>query len=133
MKESFIDTSFLLALANRDDKYHKKGMELFNHFKKNTNHRYLISDYVIDEFLTLVSRMVYMKLANTWGDYLFQEGWFDIHYTSSSMVKDAWKIFKKEVDERHPLSFTDCTIVAQCSIRRITDIITFDDRLKNYL
>jgi predicted nucleic acid-binding protein len=133
MKELFIDTSFLLSLANKDDKYHKEGKHLFKQLKKNTNQRYIISDYVIDEFLTLISRMVNMKLANIWGEYLFQEKWFDICYTSSRIVHDAWSVFKKEIDERSPLSFTDCIIVAFCSSRKINNIITFDDRLKNYL
>lgn len=132
MKELFIDTSFLLSLANKDDKYHKEGMDLFNQFKKNTNQRYLISDYVIDEFLTLISRMVNMELAIIWGEYLFQEKWFDIYYSSSIIVQDAWSIFKKEIGERSPLSFTDSTILSICSLRKINDIITFDNRLKNY-
>ncbi len=133
MKELFMDTSFLLSLANKDDKYHKEGMELFKQFKKDTNQRYIISDYVIDEFLTLISRVVDMKLACKWGDYLFQEKWFDVIYSSPRTVQDAWSVFKKEMGERSPLSFTDCTIVAFCLLRKINVIITFDDRLRNYL
>ena len=73
-----------------------------------------------------------MELAIIWGEYLFQEKWFDIYYSSSIIVQDAWSIFKKETGERSPLSFTDCTILSICSLRKINDIITFDNRLKNY-
>ena len=132
MREYFIDTSFIVSLANKDDKYHNDGQTIFLELAGNDKIRFLISDYVIDEFLTLIARKVSITKSIEWGNYLFQEKWFDLIYTPSTIVSDAWEIYKKEKNVRNPLSFTDATIVAFCKLRKVDEILTFDVRMKNY-
>jgi predicted nucleic acid-binding protein len=133
MKEYFIDTSYLVALANTDDRYHQQSMESFSQFVGDENARFWISDYIVDEFLTLVARRLGMKESIEWGEHLFQERWFNLVFLSSSVIKEAWEIYQHEKEEHHPLSFTNCTIIAHCKLMKIEEILTFDDRLVRYL
>jgi uncharacterized protein len=133
VKEFFIDTSFILSLANKDDKYHSEGLSIYRKFIGEDKIRFLISDYVIDEFLTLIAKTIHISKSIEWGEYLFKEKWFNLVYTSNTIFLEAWNIYQKEKGERQPLSFTDATILSHCKSRKIDVILSFDNRLKNYI
>jgi len=52
MEKVFLDTSFLFAFYNADDEDHIKAIDIANELS-DRNTIFVISDYIIDELLTL--------------------------------------------------------------------------------
>lgn len=128
----FIDTSFLIALASKDDKYHKDAVKLFSSFKNNESIVLITSDYVIDEFLLLIMKIQNMKKAIQWSKTFMDEIFCSIYYCNDYIFKSAMNIFQSELDERKPLTLTDAVVFISSNNLSCEEILTFDKRLKNY-
>ncbi|MCY3414532.1 MAG: type II toxin-antitoxin system VapC family toxin [Candidatus Heimdallarchaeota archaeon] len=128
----FIDTSFMVGLANPKDKYHKEANDIFEKISENSNSEVFISDYVIDEFLNIVLKGRTIQDVIDWGSILFSEELANIVYSNQAIIKSAWELLQDEKSERKPLNFTDCVVLIKNKLLRCDEILTFDDRLKNF-
>lgn len=122
----------MVGLANPKDKYHKESNELFEKLSDAGNSELFISDYVIDEFLNIILKGRSIKDAIEWGKIIFSEEIANIIYCNQKINKSAWELFQQEKNERKPLNFTDCIVYIKSKLLKCDEILTFDQRLKNY-
>lgn len=127
-----IDTSFMVGLANPKDKYYKEANNIFEKISENGNSEVFISDYVIDEFLNIVLKGRTIQDVIDWGSILLSEEIANIAYCNQEIIKSAWKLLQGEKNERKPLNFTDCVVFVKSKLLKCNEILTFNDRLKNY-
>ena len=128
----FIDTSFMVGLANSRDKYHEKANKLLKNISYEENSELYLSDYVIDEFLSIILKGRSIKDALEWGKFIFSEEIANIIYGNKQIISSAWVLFQQEKDERKPLNFTDCIVYIKSKLLKCDEILTFDTKLKTY-
>ncbi len=128
----FIDTSFLVGLANTRDKFHDAANDILDQISATKSAELIISDYVIDEFINFMLRVSRLDEAIQWGELLFSEEFISIYYSNQDLILSAWKLIQSEMGERKPLTFTDCVVFLSAQKLACDEILTFDDRLKNY-
>ena len=69
----FLDTSFVLALKNKDDKYHSQAQMWMKRFLKNEFGKIYTSSFVFDELATLIMvRLNNLEFAQKVCNYLLQ-------------------------------------------------------------
>ena len=123
----FLDTGFILALANDTDQYHKTALKLSELMENNEFGSVFTSDYVFDETVTLAMvRKNHLKAVEI-GDFLLDSK-IEILAISQTNFDNAWKLFK----ERKNLSFTDCTIIKIMDENNIKNLATFDKEFKQF-
>lgn len=132
MVHYILDTSFLVALSNEKDKYHSDALIKFKEFENDDNLVRSISDYVIDEFISITMKFLGIDEAISWGKILFEQEFANIIFTNENILKSAWEILQKEKGERKPMNLTDCVVAICSSLLKCDEILTFDKRLKNY-
>ncbi|MHA2100706.1 MAG: type II toxin-antitoxin system VapC family toxin [Candidatus Kariarchaeaceae archaeon] len=132
MAHLMIDTSFLVALSNEKDKFHSEALLMFKEIENDNSIRLSISDYVIDEFINITMKLYGIEEAISWGKILFEENFASIIFTNENILASAWKTFQKEIGERKPMNITDCVIAVCGSMLKCDEILTYDERLKNY-
>lgn len=132
MLHYFVDTSFLVALANKRDKYHIEATKMLDKFSNEKNAFLTTSDYVIDEFLHIQMKVTNIEKAILWSYKLVDESFCDILYCNPEIFQMALELFRTEKKERKPMTFTDCIIYVSHTILQCDEILTFDNRLKNY-
>ncbi|OLS27460.1 MAG: hypothetical protein HeimC2_11230 [Candidatus Heimdallarchaeota archaeon LC_2] len=70
--------------------------------------------------------------AISWGITFFEQNFAKIIFTNEKILASAWEIFQKDTGERKPMNLTDCVVVECKSLLKCDEILTFDERLKNY-
>ena len=123
----FLDTSYLVAYYNEDDQNHKKAIKLMELFFSGNYGEFIISDYVFDEFITVMFHKIknipsVVKVGN---DVLFFTTYFSV---TKDIFNISWKLF--EVQQKTKFGFTDCTIVALMNDLAIKYLATFDQDFK---
>ncbi len=104
MKKIFIDTSFLVAFYNKGDENHLKARE----FIRNGNeHLYVITDYIFDEFLTVLLVRRNKALSVEAGVKLLTDRDIRLLRINADVFAKAWEIYRLFKDKQW--SFTDCT------------------------
>jgi predicted nucleic acid-binding protein len=91
------------------------------------------SDYVIDEFLNITLKLSGIVQALKWGELLFSEELVHIVYANKQIITSSWDIFQSEVNERKLMNITDCVVYFVSNSLNCDEILTFDQRLKNYI
>lgn len=119
-----IDSNVLIAFANKDDIHHKKAVKIIGEIAADKSQG-IITDYVFDEVMSVISRKSDKKKATDLGNLILDSEFF-IYYTDKNLFFDAWKIFKQE----NFFSFTDCTLLAFMNTFKIQNIATFDKEFK---
>ncbi len=128
----FLDTSFFVALANKADKYHDEAVSQLTNFKQDHFLQLLTSDYVLDEFFLIMTKVAGIQTAIEWSYVLLENGFCNVLYCNESIFSDALKIFRSELGERKPLTLTDAIVYVSSRQTACKGILTFDDRLKNF-
>lgn len=132
MKKYFLDTSFLVAFSYDKDKYHEIARKVMKDIEEEKTSVLFTSDYVIDEFLNITIRLSGINQSIKWGQILFPENFTRILYTNKSIISSAWNIFQNEKNERKPMNLTDCIVYVGCKSLSCDELLTYDERLKNY-
>jgi len=122
----------MVGLANLKYKDYKDANNIFEKISENGNSEIFISDYVIDEFLNIVFKGRTIQDVIDWGTILFSEELADIVYCNQEIINLAWKLLQSEKNERKTLNLTDCVVFIKNKLLKCDEILTFDDRLKNY-
>ncbi len=125
MKQVFVDTSALAALADSSDDNHARAVE----FNQKTSGIVLVTtNYVLDELYTLLLLHVgYGKTVQfkTKLDTLTARKVLKIIWISEEIAAQTWKIFEQFNTDKQ-WSFTDCTSYVVMKNHGITEVFTFD-------
>jgi predicted nucleic acid-binding protein len=132
MEKIFLDTSFLFAYYNADDEDHDEAVSLSICLSQN-NIVCVISDYIIDELLTLLSSLVgkskAIKLCNDLIDDI-KDGFFILIYIDYDIFNEALRTFIQFKDKEW--SFTDCTSYTIIKRDGIDKAISFDEHFRQF-
>ena len=112
-----IDTGPLIALFDRDDKYHTSIVE----FIKNTNYRFISTTAVLTETMYMLDFNTAVQL--NFLEWIMREGVI-IHEIKQSNIKRIIDLTRKYSDR--PMDFADATLVIAAEERGIRQIISID-------
>ena len=118
-----IDTGPLIALFDRDDKYHTSIVE----FIKNTNYRFISTTAVLTETMYMLDFNTAVQL--NFLEWIMKEGVI-IHEIKQSNIKRIIDLTKKYSDR--PMDFADATLVIAAEERGIQQIISIDSDFDIY-
>ncbi len=125
----FIDTGMIVAIYNERDSLRQKAVELMSQITSGVYGSVYISDYVIDEAITLLfARTGNISLSKDLANRLFSSKSMELLYVSESIFKKSGGQY---LTQTGTLSFTDCTIVELMKQNNITYIATFDAGFKS--
>jgi len=108
MKKVFVDTSFLVAFHHTGDPFHEKAQQLIS--EREEDCRFVITDYIFDEFVTVLQKALSKKSASETGYSLLEDKDFELHWVTKRYFKEALDVFSQFEDKSW--SFTDCTSYA---------------------
>jgi len=121
----FLDTGFILAFKNVDDKNHVVALNWMKRFLKNEFGEIYTSTYVFDELVTLaLVRLRNEEFAKNIGEYLLNSIRIQIINLDQKDFLNSWDLFQKYI--KKGLSFTDCTILTQSKRLKCNMVATFD-------
>ena len=118
-----IDAGPLIALFDRDDKYHTSIVE----FIKNTNYRFISTTAVLTETMYMLDFNTAVQL--NFLEWIMKEGVI-IHEIKQSNIKRIIDLTKKYSDR--PMDFADATLVIAAEERGIRQIISIDSDFDIY-
>lgn len=118
-----IDTGPLIALFDRDDKYHTSIVE----FIKNTNYRFISTTAVLTETMYMLDFNTAVQLSFL--EWIMKEG-IIIHEIKQSNIKRIIDLTRKYSDR--PMDFADATLVITAEERGIRQIISIDSDFDIY-
>jgi predicted nucleic acid-binding protein len=128
----FLDTGFLLAVKNKDDKNFEISQSWMRRFLKNEFGEIITSTLVFNELVTLaLVRIKRPDFAINLGNYLLKSRKIKIISLTDDDFKNSWELFQKYKEKR--LSFTDSTILAHCSRLNCNFLATFDKHFKGLI
>lgn len=119
----FGDTSGWAALFTPRDRYHAKAMAAF---RANVGQAvtFVITDYILDETLTLVRSRAGHAEAVRGGRWLLESPLVRQITVSEEIWRAAWALFQQYDDQA--FSFTDCVSFVTMRQYRLRDIFGFD-------
>lgn len=118
-----IDAGPLIALFDRDDKYHTSIVE----FIKNTNYRFISTTAVLTETMYMLDFNTAVQLSFL--EWVMKEGVI-IHEIKQSNIKRIIDLTRKYSDR--PMDFADATLVIAAEERGIRQIISIDSDFDIY-
>jgi predicted nucleic acid-binding protein len=119
----FGDTAGWYALYNQPDEQHQAAKELFDGLV-NRRVTFLVTDYVIDETLTLISGRLGRMKAVAYGDWVLRSPLVKVIRIDLDQWDQAWGMFQRYDDK--DFSFTDCTSFVVMQQYKLVDAFTFD-------
>ena len=135
MSESiFVDTSFLIALCNEEDKNYSAANQtkekLLLALKQNEIDLFY-SDYIFDELITtLKSRGVEFSKMKQFGSSLLKSTIFNLVFISQKLFNRSWKLLLKYQDKGW--SFTDATSFKIMETFNIQFYLAFDEHFSQF-
>lgn len=120
-----IDANVLYAYTNAKDAHYKESIDLMKKIIGGLYGIPIITDYLFDEIVSVVSRKNTRGKAKILGEYLLTSQ-FRFVRINTELFKQSWNIFTTH--ER--FSFTDCTNIAVLQTFKIEYIATFDKEFK---
>jgi len=120
-----VDTGIIAAFYNKKDEHHSRAFELLNNLRKGIYGTGIITDYILDETVTLLNmRTKRPEPALKAGQIIIEEKIGKFFPLTVDLVYKTWKIYQKYVIKG--LSFTDCTILAVAEFIECEDVLSFD-------
>ncbi|MFW9876857.1 MAG: type II toxin-antitoxin system VapC family toxin [Promethearchaeota archaeon] len=128
----FLDTGFLLAVKNRDDKNFEIAQSWMRRFLKNEFGEIITSTLVFNELVTLaLVRIKRSDFAINLGNYILKSRKIKLISLTDDDFKNSWETFQKYKEKR--LSFTDCAILTHCTRLNCNFLATFDKHFKGLI
>lgn len=118
----FVDTSVLVSIFNPLDTNNNKALQLARKYPE----KYLISNYVFSETVTVLSQRVGREKAVYAGEKIKKD--FQQIRVDEDLEDLAWEIFKKQMDK--DISLVDCTIIALYQKQVFEKCFTFDSHFQ---
>ncbi|MBI4399314.1 PIN domain-containing protein, partial [Candidatus Micrarchaeota archaeon] len=89
---NFVDSSIFIASYRLEDEFHRKGLELL---KKAGTERIVITDHILDEVVTFISKRVDKNKAYEIGLDIMSAEEVEIVYCSEEMVRESLELVKR--------------------------------------
>ncbi|OQX04629.1 MAG: hypothetical protein BWK80_53375 [Desulfobacteraceae bacterium IS3] len=122
----FADTSFFVAFYNKKDKNHFEARE----FIRNKRIFFIISDYIFDEFLTVLLTRGHKLFSVEAGDNILKDKNICLLRIDSEIFRKAWEIYRNFKDKNW--SFTDCTSYVLMRNLSVDTALSFDEHFKQF-
>ena len=126
-KKYFIDTSYLIALLNRGDKWHDAAIYWKNEIVKN-NINLVTTEYILVEIADGLASLKFRRQAEQTILFLRASQNIDIIPASMSLFEKGLEIYKGYSDKEWGL--TDCISFAVMKAHDITDVLSADKHFK---
>lgn len=123
MEKIFVDSNYLIALANEEDDQHEKARAIAKRLA-GENPLLILSNYVFSEITTVLSLRAGRAIAREVGNGLLGNPRAEIIIADEDLDHQAWTIFKQIKSK--DVSFVDCSIIAAMRSVGISDLLTFD-------
>lgn len=124
MEALVLDTSFLVALFNNNDVFHKKALKRREQIK---NEILLLPEYVVLELTTILGIKTSVKISQKATNELLHAK--EVRFIPCSEIfASAFKRFHKQ--DLYKLSFVDCALLEIKESYGASEILTFDKALK---
>jgi predicted nucleic acid-binding protein len=127
MKRVFVDTSALVALADRDDQFHAAATQKLSLLRRERLPQ-VITNYILAETYTRLRRLLGLPATLQFGygvRRLISEGQISLIYADPALDEAAWDIFHHYADQ--DFSFVDCTSFAWLRTAGEVTVFAFDD------
>jgi len=121
VKTVLVDSSFLLAMVDRDDKHHTEVIDFLRGLGKVT---LLVTSHIFDEAMTLIKARLGSEVAIRTGQQLRLSTLFRLTHVTEGDDGSAWEIFSQYTDK--DWSYTDCSCLAMMRKLGITEVLSFD-------
>jgi|SRR5580765_5581937 predicted nucleic acid-binding protein len=122
-REVFADTSGLYALIDRNDVAHAVARQAVGDLLR-AGRRLLVTDYVIDETVTLAKARGGSLLAERVLDLVEQSRGIRVEWIGLERFESTRAFFRRHAD--HAYSFTDCSSFVVMRELRLTQALTTD-------
>lgn len=122
----FVDTGAWYALLVNDDPDHQKARA----WVAANRELLVLTDYILDETLTLLRARGQKKQAITFGYDILDLEVADFYLVSLEDIEAAWEVFQKYSDKEW--SFTDCTSKVVMERLGITTAFAFDQHFRQF-
>jgi predicted nucleic acid-binding protein len=116
-----VDSSFLLAMVDRDDKHHPEAIDFLRGLEEVT---LLVTSHIFDEAMTLIKARLSSEVAIHTGRQLRLSTLFRLTHITEKDDEAAWEIFSQYTDK--DWSYTDCSCLAVMRKLAITEVLSFD-------
>jgi uncharacterized protein len=128
----FLDTSFIIAFYNKKDKNHAGARGILKRtLEKNQNTKFVFSDYIFDELITLLkSKKVPNQMISQIGDQILNSNIWKIVYVEELIFNHTWKMIKDYDDK--DWSFTDTSSFALMNNMNILHYLSYDDHFEQF-
>ncbi len=124
----FIDTSALIALADRSDQYHASATDFFREEIDPSDQIYT-SNYVLDETITRLRVSAGYHTAEKFAEFIYSSKTHQIQAVDREIEREALRFFKQYHD--HEFSFTDCTTLVFLHRLAIPQLFAYDRVFQN--
>lgn len=122
----FVDASFLIALFNKDDKFHPKALQLSLKLKRQKA-RLLVTNIVLAEAINVIFRLKGAKTTKKFY-HAFQKTGIKVYYVPKALFQESYSLLWKQ--KRKGLNFFDCLHLRTAKHLKIKTILTFDRYFK---
>ncbi len=127
MRMVFLDTSALVAFFDKNDANYERSRSFFHSLPKERI-RVVITDYVLDECITMVLSRAGHAVAVKAGEFLLSSRIVELIWLDEAVKIESWDYFRKHADK--VFSFTDCTSFVLMKKMKLTAYFGFDDDFK---
>ncbi len=124
MTSLFLDTSYLIAVENSDDQYHRTSSKHWRDLLKSSPRPLVTSSYVLVEVVTLLNNRRLHSKAVELGNNLLRSRSFNVVHVDEELFYEAWSYFQKYKDKTY--SPTDCISFVLMKKLGIAEALTFD-------
>ena len=131
----FLDTGFILALRNKDDRNHITAKDIFiKEILTGKFGKIIVTDYVVDEIMTLIlNRIKNKSFATKTKNFLLSSTKIILFFIDDEIFHESMELYFNYFDQM--LSFTDCTFLSLSNRFKNQNfhIATFDTNLGKLL
>lgn len=127
MRMVFLDTSALVAFFDKNDANYERSRSFFRSLPKERI-RVVITDYVLDECITMVLSRAGHGVAVKAGEFLLSSRIVELIWLDETVKIESWEYFRKHDDK--VFSFTDCTSFVLMKKMKLKKYFGFDDDFK---
>ena len=123
------DTNILVSLLLDTDKNHQRALSVIETIKSNNFGSWNITDFVIDEVITVIWSKTGRKdqVETAFLRLTEPKSPFKVIFTSQISLGDIWEKWNRFAEyPKRPLSFTDASLLAIVEEYGIDHIATFD-------